>query len=50
MDMRPLKSTLAIAVGAVCFAFAIYMLISLPGLISDADTIVPLAPRAEASR
>ena len=48
--MPPLKATLEVAIGAVCFALAIFVLLSLPGLVSDMDSVVPLAPVRGAGR
>ena len=48
--MPPLKATVGVAIGAVCFALAIFILLSMPGLVSDVDSVVPLAPARGAGR
>jgi hypothetical protein len=42
-EMQSLKAMLLLTTGAVCFALAIVLLLSLPGLVSDKDSVVPIA-------
>ena len=40
--MQSLKAMLLLTTGAMCFALAIMLLLSLPGLVSDPDSVVPV--------
>ena len=48
--MRSFRATLAELAGAACFALAIFVLLCLPGIVSDIDSVVPLMRRQEAPR
>jgi hypothetical protein len=48
--MPPLKTTVGVAIGALSFALAIFVLLSMPGLVSDVDSVRPLAPARGADR
>lgn len=48
--MRLFRSTLAVLAGAACFALAIFVLLCLPGVVSDIDSVVPPMRRQEAPR
>jgi hypothetical protein len=47
-DMQGLKPLLALTAGAICLALAILILLSLPGFLSDADSVVPVRHVVEA--
>lgn len=40
--MQSLKAMLVLATGGVCLALAILLLLSLPGFVSDTDSVVPV--------
>lgn len=46
--MQGLKPLLVPTVGAICFALAILILLSLPGFLSDADSVMPVRHVVEA--
>jgi len=45
-----LKSIAALVLGATGFALAIIILLSLPGMLTDRDSVVPLTTGSEAGR
>lgn len=45
-----LKGIIGLALGAVGFALAVIILLSLPGFLTDRDSVVPLTPLREAGQ